>query len=172
MSNQPAIFEAHAIRRVYDENTNFPMPTFRWPGNFGYEHHFLNSYLPNETRYLDESLRTHLHDIAITGEQERPAGTYGRAIFSRLLIDLSWASSRLEGNTYSRLDTERLIEFVQYAEGKGAQNARMILNHKMIEEEIKRLHQGVIARYRIRPSEFAAWQAAKKSTSYPFGDTQ
>jgi len=96
----------------------------------GYEHHFLNSYLPNETRYLDESLRAHLHGIGSTGEQERPAGTYGRAIFSRLLIDLSWASSRLEGNTYSRLDTERLIEFGQYAEGKDAQDAQMILNHK------------------------------------------
>ena len=36
----------------------------------------------------------------------------------RLLIDLSWASSHLEGNTYSHLDTERLIEFGQAAEGK------------------------------------------------------
>jgi hypothetical protein len=49
---------------------------------------------------------------------------------SRLLIDLSWSSSRLEGNTYSRLDTERLIEFGQQAEGKDALEAQMILNHK------------------------------------------
>jgi len=37
---------------------------------------------------------------------ERPAGTYARQILSRLLIDLSWNSSRLEGNTYSLLETE------------------------------------------------------------------
>ena len=49
---------------------------------------------------------------------------------NRLLIDLSWASSRLEGNTYSRLDTERLIEFGQAAEGKDALETQMILNHK------------------------------------------
>ena len=79
---------------------------------------------------MSESLRAHLHHSGNTGEHEHPAGTYGRAILSRLLIDLSWASSRLEGNTYSRLDTERLIELGQYAEGKDAQEAQMILNHK------------------------------------------
>lgn len=45
-------------------------------------------------------------------------------------MDLSWASSQLEGNTYSRLDTERLIEYGQAAEGKDALETQMILNHK------------------------------------------
>ena len=40
-----------------------------------------------------------------TTDMDAPAGTYSRAILNRLLIDLSWASSHLEGNTYSRLDT-------------------------------------------------------------------
>jgi Fic family protein len=65
-----------------------------------------------------------------TGTFERPAGTHGRALLNRLLIDLSWASSRLEGNTYSRIDTQNLIEFGRYAEGKDAGEAQMILNHK------------------------------------------
>jgi hypothetical protein len=43
---------------------------------------------------------------------------------------LSWASSQLEGNTYSRLDTERLIEFGQAADGKDAVETQMIINHK------------------------------------------
>ena len=47
-----------------------------------------------------------------------------------MLVDLSWASSRLEGNTYSRLDTQNLIEFGRYAEGKDRLEAQMILNHK------------------------------------------
>jgi len=96
----------------------------------GYERAFLDAYIPNTTWYLSEVTRKHLHRIGETGGFERPAGTYGRAILGRLLIDLSWASSRLEGNTYSRIDTQNLIEFGQYAEGKDAQEAQMILNHK------------------------------------------
>jgi hypothetical protein len=60
----------------------------------------------------------------------RPAGTYSRAILNRLLIDLSWASSHLEGNTYSRLDTRELIEHGKAALGKAAIETQMILNHK------------------------------------------
>ena len=59
-----------------------------------------------------------------------PAGTYARDILNRLLIDVSWNSSRLEGNTYSLLDTERLINYGRVAEGKDARDATMILNHK------------------------------------------
>jgi Fic family protein len=47
-----------------------------------------------------------------------------------LLIDLSWASSHLEGNTYTRLDTRELIEHGKAAQGKGAAETQMILNHK------------------------------------------
>jgi hypothetical protein len=61
---------------------------------------------------------------------QAPAGTFARDILNRLLIDLSWASSKLEGNTYSLLDTERLIELGQAAEGKDALETQMILNHK------------------------------------------
>lgn len=59
-----------------------------------------------------------------------PAGTYARNILNRLLIDLSWNSSRLEGNTYSLLETKRLIELGENAVGKDASEAQMILNHK------------------------------------------
>ena len=48
----------------------------------------------------------------------QPAATYTRRILSRLLIDLSWNSSRLEGNSYSLLDAKRLIAFGAMAEGK------------------------------------------------------
>jgi Fic family protein len=59
-----------------------------------------------------------------------PAGTYARQLANRLLIDLSWNSSRLEGNTYSLLETERLISAGEVATGKNALEAQMILNHK------------------------------------------
>lgn len=95
-----------------------------------YNQSFLEEYRPNETEYLPESLRAQLHSLGRSPATDRPAGTFARDIMSRLLIDLSWSSSRLEGNTYSRLDTERLIEFGQQAEGKDALEAQMILNHK------------------------------------------
>jgi Fic family protein len=59
-----------------------------------------------------------------------PAGTYARQLANRLLIDLSWNSSRLEGNTYSLMETERLISAGEVATGKNALEAQMILNHK------------------------------------------
>ena len=49
---------------------------------------------------------------------------------NRLLIDLSWSSSRLEGNTYSLLDTRELLEHGTVAAGKDAKETQMILNHK------------------------------------------
>ena len=96
----------------------------------GYQRAFLDDYRPNVTNYLSAETRQHLHKIARPNDGERPAGTYARSIYSRLLIDLSWNSSRLEGNTYSLLETERLLELGEAAEGKNAMEAQMILNHK------------------------------------------
>ncbi len=96
----------------------------------GYDQSFLEAYYPNETPYLSGELRDQLQTIGTPPDGERHAGTFARDIMNRLLIDLSWASSRLEGNTYNRLDTERLIEYGQVAEGKDALETQMILNHK------------------------------------------
>ena len=96
----------------------------------GYKLEFLEQYHPNHSAYLPHSLRDQLHALGRSPAEQTPAGTFARDILNRLLIDLSWASSQLEGNTYSRLDTERLIEFGQAAEGKNALETQMILNHK------------------------------------------
>lgn len=48
----------------------------------------------------------------------------------RLAIDLSWKSSQIEGNTYSLLETERLLKEKETAEGKNKDEATMLLNHK------------------------------------------
>ncbi len=96
----------------------------------GYQGDFLDDYQPNKTWYLSESMRRQLHKMGKTTDINEPAGTFSRAILNRLLIDLSWASSHLEGNTYSRLDTRRLIEQGKAAKGKAAIETQMILNHK------------------------------------------
>lgn len=100
----------------------------------GYKLEFLEQYHPNHTAYLPQGLREQLHTLGRalgpSSASQTPAGTFARDILNRLLIDLSWASSQLEGNTYSRLETARLIEFGQAAEGKDALETQMILNHK------------------------------------------
>ncbi len=96
----------------------------------GYQRDFLEAYEPNETEYLPENLKNHLRALGRTPDGQRPAGTYARDILNRLLIDFSWASSRLEGNTYSLLDTRELIEHGTAAPGKDAKETQMILNHK------------------------------------------
>jgi len=96
----------------------------------GYDRTFLDSYWPNETFYLSQAEREHLHETGRPAVVDQPAGTYARQILDRLLIDLSWNSSRLEGNTYSLLDTTRLLQLGEEAEGKQRLEAQMILNHK------------------------------------------
>lgn len=96
----------------------------------GWQRDFLAGYEPNRHFYLPQPLRRQLHEMGRTAQAEAPAGTYSRAILGRLLIDLSWASSHLEGNTYSRLDTRELIEHGRAAQGKAAFETQMILNHK------------------------------------------
>ena len=48
----------------------------------------------------------------------------------RLGVDLPWKSSQIEGNTYSLLETERLLKDKQTASGKTKEEAIMLLNHK------------------------------------------
>ena len=96
----------------------------------GYQTEFLDSYQPNVSSYLSAEIRQKLSEMGQAGQPEQPAGTYVRKVLDRLLIDLSWNSSRLEGNTYSLLETQRLFEFGENAEGKTAEEAQMILNHK------------------------------------------
>lgn len=96
----------------------------------GYNRDFIGTYQPNRTFYLTEEVREHLLEIGQSETGVLPAGTYALQIYNRLLIDLTWNSSRLEGNTYSLLETERLIERGDSADGKDGLKTQMILNHK------------------------------------------
>ncbi len=100
----------------------------------GYERWLLEVYQPNRSFYLPAELRAHLSALggAATGTvgEPLPAGTWARQLLSRLLIDLSFNSSRLEGNTYSLLETRRLLELGEIVDGKNVFEAQMILNHK------------------------------------------
>jgi Fic family protein len=96
----------------------------------GYDQEFLRSYQPNKTFYLSAEHRKMLHELGRTAQLTEPAGTYARQVLERLLIDLSYNSSRLEGNNYSLLDTKLLISQGKTADSRTAEESQMILNHK------------------------------------------
>jgi len=95
-----------------------------------YNRHFLEDYVPNETIYVPVKSRDRLRQEGKRFDEKLAAGTYARQISERLLIDLSYNSSRLEGNTYSKLDTQKLVEEGISAEGKIHEDTVMIMNHK------------------------------------------
>lgn len=97
----------------------------------GYQRSFLESYQPNVTHYLPQPMRAHLREVGQSTEMaQMPLGTYAAHVLNRLLVDLSWNSSRLEGNTYSLLETDHLIERGKTDDPVRAMESRMILNHK------------------------------------------
>ncbi|MDB4917278.1 MAG: cell filamentation protein Fic [Gemmatimonadetes bacterium] len=102
----------------------------------GYRADFLLSYDSGKSAYLSAQEREQLKKLGETPALAEAAGTFARDLAARLLIDLSWASSQLEGNTYSLLDTERLIQHGQAAQGKDASETQMILNHKRAIENL------------------------------------
>ncbi len=95
-----------------------------------YSQEFLDRYLPGESWYLTRLTRERLGALGTTARANQPAGTYARDIIGRLIIDLSFGSSRLEGNKYSRIDTEELLRDGREVAGASALDKQMILNHK------------------------------------------
>lgn len=91
---------------------------------------WFDAYKPNNSFYIPLELRLQLYQKGKRSKLSAIAGTYAHQIFNRLLIDLSYNSSRLEGNTYSLLDTQKLILEGVSPEGKLDDEKIMILNHK------------------------------------------
>ncbi len=119
----PLSTEARRVKRVLMDPVQTRTPV-------GYDRAFLDDYIPNETHYLASETRQLLLRDGSVMSDDQPAGTYLRKICDRLIVDLTWNSSRLEGNTYSLLETEVLLERGTSAEGKEAHETQMILNHK------------------------------------------
>jgi len=75
----------------------------------------------NKLRLLQEKYKANIAQLSNSEYQKE---------IERLAIDLSWKSSQIEGNTYSLLETERLLKEKQTASGKTKEEAVMLLNHK------------------------------------------
>ena len=105
------------------------MPYIRRPLKT-YNNEFLDAYVPDKTPYLTTTDLERLHDAGRPAGPPLPAGTYARRILEKLLVDLAWASSRMEGNTYDILQTEQLVKYGKEATGKDRKETVMVLNHK------------------------------------------
>jgi len=84
-----------------------------------------NIFTDNEQKRLlalHAEFQKHLHKIG--------SATIIKKEFERIIIEFSWKSSQIEGNTYSLLDTEALIKNNIKAKGKTEEETQMILNHK------------------------------------------
>lgn len=97
----------------------------------GFNFDLLNELLPNVAIFTKDELKV-LHDAQDTFCQHvsEMSDVEYRKEMERLGIDLSWKSSQIEGNTYSLLETERLLKEKQTASGRTKEEAVMLLNHK------------------------------------------
>ena len=114
--NLDTYFDKDADERQVQESFNFEL---------------INEILPKVDLFSDEELQR-LDDAQQVFRQhlsEMSELEY-RKEMERLGIDLSWKSSQIEGNTYSLLETERLLKEKQTASGKTKEEAVMLLNHK------------------------------------------
>ncbi len=84
----------------------------------------IDLFSKQELEYLNTIRNQYQNKIAKLSE------TDFRKEMERLAIDLSWKSSQIEGNTYSLLETERLLKDKETAAGKTKDEAVMLLNHK------------------------------------------
>lgn len=91
-----------------------------------YQRKFVEDYVPNQSWLMPQGLAEKLCRDGRLREQQ-PAGTYARKVLEQLLIDLSWSSSRLEGNRFTLLATEQLFK---RGTADGDLDAVMLLNHK------------------------------------------
>ncbi len=81
-------------------------------------------FTADEAKYLQQLQEEFRQNVA-----NMSADGYNKEM-ERLAIDLSWKSSQIEGNTYSLLETERLLKDKETAAGKPKDDAIMLLNHK------------------------------------------
>jgi len=96
-----------------------------------YNFDLIRAQLPQVSLFTAEELQ-HLNNLQNEFRQhiEHMSESAYRKEMERLGIDLSWKSSQIEGNTYSLLETERLLRESKTADGKTKEEAVMLLNHK------------------------------------------
>ncbi|MBU1623401.1 MAG: Fic family protein [Nanoarchaeota archaeon] len=116
------LFEPIDISSYFKKETDERMAQTRFDfGVFDLLKNILSEAESRQLSALDMEYRAH---------RKRMAPSVLQREFERLTIELSWKSSRIEGNTYTLLETEALIQNHEAAPGHKKEEATMILNHK------------------------------------------
>lgn len=106
-------FQDEADKRIFNEMFNFNIFSF-----------LRNLFTEEEKKKLNTLNSVYKNNIKKLSE------TLVKKEFERLLIELSWKSSQIEGNTYTLLETEALLKNNKKAKGHEREESIMILNHK------------------------------------------
>lgn len=117
----------YELNRLSDEYLKWDLsrpPEVRISVPYSYE--ILSGYVPNETSWLgDTSDLFSLYPVPTSDADDNY-----RKVLNALLIDLTYASSRLENVRISWLDTKSLIEFGEQPEGLTKEEMAIVMNHK------------------------------------------
>ncbi len=126
----------HGRYRPKYESIAYLMQPFFERAPVKYDPDFLRNYIPNVSSFLGEErekIRVATEDFTLFSTLDSMKNRRAIEIF---LIDLSYASSHLEGNTYDYVDTEILIKYNTSNDTKTRDETTMILNHKRAIEHI------------------------------------
>jgi len=97
----------------------------------GYQHHLIKDILNKIDLFSKEEIqKLNSLQALYTQKVAKLSNDDYKKELERLAIDLSWKSSQIEGNTYSLLETEKLLKEKETAAGKTRDEATMLLNHK------------------------------------------
>lgn len=94
-----------------------------------YDFDRIGSYVPNKSQLLPADIMGYLMKIGTTAQTRSAADIVAR-VRSKILIEMSWASSILEGNQYTLGETITLFEQGEHNDKKSASDATMLLNHR------------------------------------------
>lgn len=128
-------FQDNPLLRPFDLDQYFLTEPDRRLGakrsfDFGVFSHLKNLFSAAEIEKVGRAQRS------FTDQTRKLSPDILRRELERFVIELSWKSSRIEGNTYTLLETESLIKESRMAEGRSRAEAVMILNHKAAFERI------------------------------------
>jgi hypothetical protein len=127
---------AHGQYRPKYESASYLTKPFFERVPVKYNPDFLRAYIPNETSFLGierEKIRIATENFTLFSTLDYMKNRRAIEIF---IVDLSYASSHLEGNTYDYVDTEILIQYGKSNDMKTRDETTMILNHKRAIEHI------------------------------------
>ena len=111
-----------------DEYVNSPLPL---RDTVGYSRELLQEYRPNSSRYLPESATEKLTQIGEMRSRQLASSHALEQRIERLIVDVSFGSSKLEGISTNYLDAEKLILQTREADTVADRSEiAMILNHK------------------------------------------